>query len=388
MSGPVQQSAPAAQRPAAEPRKRIASLDVVRGLMLCVSVSVNSLLLTPAWFDHAEWTGVNGLDLVFPVFVVLTGCGLGFAMHRRTDVRSLARRVLVLVAVGLLYNAVVTATWEWSTWRFTGVLQLYAGVVVVVALGHLLTRTARGWFLVTVLLAAAHTAVLAAYGTTCPGGELTRGCNPSGAVDPAVYGAAHTYWEGAAGHDPEGVVAILGACVSAAAGACIGHLLLAVRARGGGPRRAARPVLAAAAAFTALAWLTATVPGLVAGVDVPAMKRLWTAPFALTVTAAVAVALLAGHLLLDSARTPAALRRAVWPLEALGRNSLLVYFGSHVVMALLVHDVDAEGRTLAQRIAGAVAVGGNEQVGFTVLVLVAWTVLAAVLHHRRIYLRP
>ncbi|WP_432504762.1 heparan-alpha-glucosaminide N-acetyltransferase domain-containing protein [Kineococcus arenarius] len=387
MSGPVQQSAPTAQRPAG-PQRRVTSLDVVRGLMLVVSVSVNSLLLTPAWFDHAEWAGVNGLDLVFPVFVALTGCGLGFAMHRRTDVRGLARRVLVLVAVGLLYNAVVGASWEWATWRFTGVLQLYAGVVVVIALGHLLTRTARGWLLVTVVLALAHTAVLAAHGTTCPGGELTRECNPSGVVDTAVFGAAHVYWQGAAGHDPEGLVAVLGACVSAAAGACVGHLLLAVRARGGGPRRAAGPVLAVCAAFAVLAWLTATVPGLVAGVDVPAMKRLWTAPFALAVTAGTGLALLAGHLLLDSARTPAALRRAVWPLEALGRNSLLVYFGSHVVMSLLVHDVDADGRTLAQRIAGAVAVGGHEQVGFTVLVLAAWTALAAVLHHRRVYLRP
>ncbi|WP_337063440.1 heparan-alpha-glucosaminide N-acetyltransferase domain-containing protein [Kineococcus sp. G2] len=386
MSGPAQQSAPTAQRPAG-PQRRVTSLDVVRGLMLVVSVSVNSLLLTPAWFDHAEWAGVNGLDLVFPVFVALTGCGLGFAMHRRTDVRGLARRVLVLVAVGLLYNAIVLASWEPATWRYTGVLQLYAGVVVVIALGHLVTRTARGWFVATVVLAAAHTAVLAAYGTTCPGGELTRECNPSGAADVAAFGAAHVYWQGAAGHDPEGLVATLGACVSAAAGATVGHLLLAARARGG-PRHATGPVLAACAAFAALAWLAATVPGLIAGVDVPAMKRLWTAPFALTVTAGTGAALLAGHLLLDSTRTPTALRRAAWPLEALGRNSLLVYFGSHVVMSLLVQHADADGTTLAQRIAGAVAVGGHEQVSFTVLAVLAWTALAAVLHHRRIYLRP
>ncbi|WP_432493740.1 heparan-alpha-glucosaminide N-acetyltransferase domain-containing protein [Kineococcus auxinigenes] len=387
MSGPAQQSAPTAQRPAG-PQRRVTSLDVVRGLMLCVSVAVNSLLLTPAWFDHAEWAGVNGLDLVFPVFVALTGCGLGFAMHRRTDVRSLARRVLVLVAVGLLYNALVSGSWEWATWRFTGVLQLYAGVVVVIALAHLLTRTARGWFLITVLLAAAHTAVLAAYATTCPGEELTRECNPSGAVDVALFTAPHVYWQGAAGHDPEGLLAILGACVSAAAGACLGHLLLTARARGDSPRQAAGPALVLVAALAAVAWLSGTVPDLAAGVDVPAMKRLWTAPFALAVAAGTGLALLGGHVLLDSARTPTALRRAIWPLEALGRNSLLVYFGSHVLMALLVHDVDGAGRTLAQRIAAAVAVGGHEQVSFTVLMLAAWTALAAVLHHRRIYLRP
>ena len=181
---------------------RLTSLDVVRGLMLVVSVSVNSLLVTPAWFEHAEWTGVHGLDLVFPVFVTLTGCGLGFAMHRRTDVGGLARRVLVLVVVGLLYNALVLDRWDLATWRLTGVLQLYAAVVALVALGHLLTRSWRGWALVTVLLAAAHTTLLAAWATSCPGGGLTPECNPSGTIDPAVFGAQHVYALGVLGHDP------------------------------------------------------------------------------------------------------------------------------------------------------------------------------------------
>nr|WP_276612090.1 heparan-alpha-glucosaminide N-acetyltransferase domain-containing protein [Kineococcus vitellinus] len=357
---------------------RITSLDVVRGLMLVVSVAVNSLVVTPPWFEHAEWEGVHGLDLVFPVFVTLTGCGLGFAMHRRTEVGGLARRVLVLLAVGLLYNALVANPWSAATWRYPGVLQLYAGVVLVLALGHLLTRSARGWFAIALVLALVWTGVLAWFATTCPGGELTRACNPSGVVDPAVFGAAHVYGGGQPGHDPEGLPAVLGACVSAAAGACVGHLLLSARSRGRGTRAATAPVLAAAAAFALLAGLTAAVPGLLTGHEVPAMKRLWTPPFALAVAAAVAVVLLAGHLLLDSRRTPALLRRAVWPLEALGRNSLLVYFGSHVVAALVLHRAAPD---VLERLHSA-------QWQTTAVAVLAWTALAALLHRLRVYLRP
>jgi len=367
---------------------RLTSLDVVRGLMLVVSVSVNSFLVTPGWFDHARWTGVHGVDLVFPVFVTLTGCGLGFALHRRTDVGGLARRVLVLVAVGLVYNALVLDRWDLATWRLTGVLQLYAAVVALVALGHLLTRGWRGWALATVLLAAAHTTLLAVWAAGCAGGALTPDCNPSGAVDPAVFGAAHVYALGALGHDPEGLVSVLGALVSASAGATVGHLLLAVRDGGRGPRGAVGPVAGLAVLAAAGAWAAAAVPGFLTGTDVPAMKRLWSAPFSLSVAAGVAVVLLVVHVALDRPGTPAAARAATWPLLALGRNSLLVYFGSHVVMALLLQHSDPGGRSAADRLAGAVAVGGHEQLPFTVLAVLAWAALAAVLHRFRVYLRP
>ncbi|NIZ90491.1 heparan-alpha-glucosaminide N-acetyltransferase [Kineococcus rubinsiae] len=367
---------------------RLTSLDVVRGLMLVVSVAVNSLLVTPGWFEHAEWTGVHGLDLVFPVFVTLTGCGLGFAMHRRTDVGGLARRVVVLVVVGLLYNALVLDRWDLATWRLPGVLQLYAAVVAVVALEHLLTRSWRGWALATVLLAVAHTTLLAVWAAGCAGGALTPDCNPSGALDVAVFGAPHVYAAGDLGHDPEGLVSVLGALVSAAAGATVGHLLLSVRDAGRGPRAAVLPVAGLAAGAAVLGWLAAVVPGLLTGTAVPAMKRLWSAPFSLPVAAGVAVVLLLVHLALDRPGTPAAARAATWPLVALGRNSLLVYFGSHVVTSLLLQDVDAGGASAAQRLAAAVSVGGHNQLSLTVLAVLAWTALAAVLHRSRIYLRP
>ena len=167
-----------------------------------------------------------------------------------------------------------------------------------------------------------------------------------------------------------------------------------MRAAGRGPRGALLPVAGLAAGAAVLGWAAAVVPGFLTGTDVPAMKRLWSVPFSLPVAAGVAVVLLLVHVALDRPAppdrpgTPAAARAVAWPLIALGRNSLLVYFGSHVVMSLLLADADAAGSSAAARIAGAVSVGGHGQLPFSVLAVLAWTALAAVLHRFRIYLRP
>jgi heparan-alpha-glucosaminide N-acetyltransferase len=351
------------------PTARIASLDLVRGIMLVVSVAVNSLLAAPEWFDHAPWDSVHPVDVVFPLFVTLSGCGL-------------------------LYNAIVLNTWDLDLWRLTGVLQLYAVVVAVLGVLHLVSRSWVGWAVITVVFAAGHTGLLAIYAGGCPGGLLTPGCNPAGPLDIAVFGADHVYRLGLAGHDPEGLVAIFGALVSASLGACIGHVMLAARDRGRRTgtdvRAAVAPMLAVAVAALVLGQAAAHLPVLLGGTELPAMKRLWTAPFALRVGAGAAVALLIGHLLLDRQRIGRA--RDVsdvvsYPFIALGRNSLLVYFGSHVIMSVLSRPTPS-GSTLAADIASAAALGGHAQATWTALLLVFWIALATVLHRFSLYLRP
>ena len=383
---PVDQAA----RPSRHNAFRIASLDWARGWMLIASVSVNSLLVTPAWFAHAPWEGVHPIDVIFPVFVTLSGCGLAFAMARTVKVGPLLRRVAVLFLLGLLYNAIVEGSWDVLTWRITGVLQLYAVLVALVGLMHLVTRTWRGWAVITVLLAFAHTTILTVFAARCPAGILTKECNPSGALDSLMFGA-HMYADGIAGHDPEGIVAILGALVSAAAGATLGHLLLATRRRGmraeRGPEAAILPMLAACASFIVLAVLTFVTLPVLLGVELPIMKRLWTAPFALSIAAVTGIVLLIGHLLLDRAHVWRPLEVASYPLLALGRNSLLVYFGSHILTSLL-NRPGPSGVPISQTIAEAIPFPGPPQLVWTLLLLLFWTGMATLLHRHRIYVRP
>lgn len=244
----------------------------------------------------------------------------------------------------------------------------------------------------------------------CGDGGVTATCNPSRVVDPLVFGAAHIYHHGEWGHDPVGLVAIWGALVSASAGATMGHLLLGLRRpRGGGEAepgrggvaRAILPLLACAVGALLLAQLCIEIPRWAAGAEVLVMKRLWTAPFALRLAAPVAVALLLGHLLLDRRRVSRVTRGLAAPFVALGRNSLLVYFGSHVLTSVLNRPIEltAPGAgpdgadvvmttTAARELADSLAVAGHPQLTYTALLLTFWVLLAAVLDRARVYLRP
>ncbi|MBF5081489.1 heparan-alpha-glucosaminide N-acetyltransferase domain-containing protein [Quadrisphaera sp. INWT6] len=409
---------PRAEAPATTPATtrppRVAAVDAVRGLLLVVSIVTSSLITPPEWFEHAPWQGVHPLDVVFPAFVVLTGVGLGFAHKNGVRLPRLARRVVVLVLAGLAYNAVLAwardGAVDLGALRWTGVLQLYAALVLVVAALHLVVRGWVAWTAVALGLAAAHTWLLSHWQGLCPGGVLTPQCNPSLAVDGRLFPADHLYWQLQAGHDPEGLVALLGACATAAAGTAAAHAIAAGRSSGASRATGRRAVAAAAArpAAVALRLLAVSavlaVGAVAASPAVPAMKRLWTAPFGLSVAAAVVLVVALVHAVVDApwveAPSPrsgrptlpgAVVQACRRPFVALGRNSLLVYFGSHVVVALLLlrplRPDPAVQPSYAQSLAEGMSWAGGPQVGFSAALLASWWVVALALHRRGWYLR-
>ncbi|ARU52024.1 putative acyltransferase [Cellulosimicrobium cellulans] len=369
------------------PSTRIAALDWLRGIMLVASVTINSMVILPPSFHHSPWDGVNLEDVIFPIFVTLSGCGLAFALNRRTDWPRFARRVVVLFGLGLVYNWVVDGTQSLGELRFTGVLQLYAVVVLLTALGHQLTRTWRGWLGWTAFYASTYSALLMWWSTRCPDSTLTRECNPSGAIDSAVFGS-HMYAGGLLGHDPEGLVAIYGSMVSVAAGATIGHLVLAIHRRSDDVplRRYVAPLTLLGAGLLAAAWLLPRAADVL-GTDLPMMKRLWTPPFALAIAGGVAIAMGLAVVVTRKIESRPVLDAALlyW-LVALGRNSLLVYFGSHVLSSLLRRYPGGPGEGVLFQAVNALGGGWAGQIAVTLALLLFWTTLAVVLHRRRIYL--
>ncbi|WP_127129501.1 heparan-alpha-glucosaminide N-acetyltransferase domain-containing protein [Georgenia sp. SYP-B2076] len=352
---------------------RITALDWARGLFLILSVCSEAVLAPrPEQLVHATWSGITAYDLIFPLFVTLSGAGLALAYKNRAPARVTARRVVVLLLAGLAYNAVTTAELTWETFRLTGPLQVYAVLVLVIAVLHRWVHTARGWALTTLLVAAAVAVALAWWATGCATGALTPECNPSLVIDGRLLGS-HMYAQGRLGHDPEGLVAIAGTFVTAAAGVTAGHLMVRYR----------RSPLAPA---WLLGWAAVALgAGVLLAQWVEPMKRLWTPSFAL-LAAGLGVAILAIGFLLHDVPAPAwwaGLRgRLAVLLVALGRNSLLVYFGSHVVHSLLLRSGEPSA---AVRIAEAVARDADPRLEFVLLSLAAWWLLALVLHSRRIY---
>ena len=379
-------------RPATTKKVRIDALDWARGWMLVASLGVNSAIISIPLLDHAPWASVMPIDLIFPLFVTLAGCGMAFAFHRRVEPWGVLRRALVLVALGLGYNAVADATVSFSELRFTGVLQLYAGVIVLMALLHIVTRSWRGWALLTVLLAVVHTAMLSVFARSCVATLLTPECNPSGPLDSLIFGASHIYRNGFAGHDPEGIIAISGALVSTAAGATLGHLILRFRRDEAASSTRVPittvPIALAIAALLGLASVLWLGPDLLIGGPVPPMKRLWTAPFALSIAAIAALLLWLGQIALPSGGLRTERHSRMWmPWVALGRNSLLVYFGSHLLMLLLNRPLPG-GPSVTAAFVSLFPSDALAQLGWTALWLAFWIALAIVLHRRGWYVKP
>lgn len=374
----VSQVAAQAPTPARPRRFRLTSLDVARGLFLIISVTTVSVLPPrPAWLLHAPWFGVTPYDLIFPLFVTLSGIGLAFAYRKPPPNRVTVRRVLVLCVVGVIYNIVSSGSAELSTIRITGVLQLYAVLVLISALLHLVVRSAQGWAILTVAAAVGLTALYWWFESRCTIGVLSPECNPSRIIDGAIFGE-HMWNQGTRGHDPEGLVAIGGAFITAAAGTTAGHLALS--ARTGSPRRA----------LTLLAaWTTAcALMGLALAQVVEPFKRLWTPGFGLLTASLGLLIFVSVFSVVDVwwRRIPYSRQQWItWPLEALGRNSLLVYFGSHLLVLLLLRYGNP---SYAERIGRAVAGESGAQIAFVLLSLALWWVLAMILHRARIYVRP
>lgn len=358
--------------------------------MLVASVGVNSAFLSFGALRHASWSGVTPIDFIFPLFVTLAGCGTAFAFRRRIGFPGVVRRCLVLFALGIVYNVLTTWNFDLSQLRIFGVLQLYAVVVAIMAALHLVTRSWRGWLGITALVAVAHSILISVSALACPADLVTRTCNPSGPIDSLLVGASHTYQLGLAGHDPEGVIAIFGALISASAGATLGHLILDVRDR---PRAAALRLPAGTgefvvvvAVFLVLAAALFVLPDLLGGGPVPMMKRLWTAPFALPIAVIAAALLWLGLLLVPVGRSDR-VDRAWNPIVSLGRNSLLVYFGSHLAMSLLGRPI-GDGPSVLEMITAPLGGGLVAQVAWTLAWLAGWILLAILLHRHRIYIKP
>jgi predicted acyltransferase len=372
--------ADALDTPSAETSRpgRIASLDVVRGIFLLVSVACEAVLAPrPTALVHSPWAGVRAIDLVFPLFVTLSGCGLAFAYRNRVGWGATLRRSIVLLVVGLIYMAITTESADLSTLKVTGPLQVYAVLVLMIGVLHLVARNVRAWLLITVVAAGAQLVMLLLFQAHCPGNELLATCNPSRSIDFAVFGTQHLYHFGEFGHDPEGIPSIIGAFVTASAGVTAGHLALKMR----GTRRAPLYLFGLALGLAALA--AASYP------LVPMMKRLWTTPFALGIGALGVVILALGMAVMDSPAPQAWMRRRTrlaWPLIALGRNSLLVYFGSHIAIFIML----AHGGTPSWAVQATQKVDflGQPRTSFVIVNVIVWIAIAAVLHRRRIYLRP
>ena len=330
---PPQREATAPSAPAQAGTERLVSLDVFRGATIAGMILVNDAgdwNKTYAPLLHAEWNGWTPTDLIFPFFLFILGVAIPYAFAGRLERsggdrgplhRQIARRTLILLALGLFLNWFPFYSVNWPAARIPGVLQRIAVVYFFAALAWLhLGRRSR--MALTVALLAGYW--LAMVLIPVPGhgaGDLSPDGNLAGWLDHLVLGR-HTWRKAPGPGDPEGILSTVPAIATALLGLFTGDWLRSSRTQ----REKLRGLFVAGVA--------ATIAGLALDPWFPINKNLWTSPYVLF-TAGVALLLLAAIYYVVDLKG-----RDGWaqPFYVFGTNAIFAFFGS-TLMAKITYVV-------------------------------------------------
>jgi len=314
----------------AMPQPRFLSLDVFRGLTVCLMIVVNAPGAGAEpypWLGHADWFGFTVTDLVFPSFLFAVGAAMAFAFSRPIDSRTfllkVGKRAALIFLLGVLmhwYPFVQKVDGAWSLIPIGGVRLM--GVLQRIALCYALASLAvrylppRGQVALCAVLLLGYWAVLLAFGD--PAAPLSKLGNIGARIDLLVIGKAHLYrWDG--GFDPEGLLGTLPAVVNVLAG----YLAARFLRQQSDPRDSRfRLVLAAGVLIiVALGWSLAF----------PIGKKLWTSSFVL-LTAGLDLLVLAGLIALLEGRKS---NGVVAFFQVFGLNPLALYLFSELFVVTL-----------------------------------------------------
>lgn len=263
---------------------RLLSLDALRGFDMFFLMGGGALLLSLSSFlpenvsaavaaqmGHKEWHGFAFYDLIFPLFLFLSGVSFPFSLAKAGKNKfrmmlKIVRRAALLVLFGMLYNGLLDLDFEnmryasvlgriGLAWAIAALIYLYTGrkisviVSVIVLLGY--------WALLALVKSPDALPEMSNYsmeGSIV--GYIDRICLP---------GVLH-----AGIHDPEGLLSTLPAGVTAMAGIFTGEFVR--QSKWNGYKKVGLMLVASAALL---------VTGYLWGMVFPVNKNLWTSSFVL-----------------------------------------------------------------------------------------------------------
>ncbi|WP_242135610.1 acyltransferase family protein [Aestuariivivens marinum] len=221
-------------------KSRLVSLDALRGFTMFWIIGGDALVhaLSGAtslpmfqWMSqqllHVEWNGFHFLDLIFPMFMFISGVAIPYSIGRNLE-QGISRKVLwkkalkravILILLGVLYNNKLS--FDFPNLRYASVLgQIGVAYLIAVSI-YLYTGTKGQWlWSIGILLGFWGLMVL----VPVPGigvGVLTPEGNFSGYIDrlllPGTMFREH--------YDPQGLLLMVSAAVITLAGAMMGKIL-------------------------------------------------------------------------------------------------------------------------------------------------------------------
>jgi predicted acyltransferase len=318
--------------PTAPTRSRLLSLDALRGFDMFWIIGGDALFRSlgevtgwgwARWWagqlDHAEWAGFHFYDLVFPLFMFISGVAIPFSLlakaeaatDRRTIYLKLARRALLLVFLGFVYNHLTDL--RFAAQRYASVLGQIGLAYLFAALIMLKVKSLKGRL-------AALAGILFGYAAVqwlipVPGigaGVLTPDGTINGYIDRLLL-PGRLYDRV---FDPEGILCILSATSVTLMGGLAGLVLRS------GKLAAYRKTLILAASGVGL-----TTAGFVLGAWYPIIKKAWTSTFDIYAAGLSFILLAVFYLAVDVWKV----RKWSFVFRVIGLNSITIYLGSRLV---------------------------------------------------------
>ncbi|WP_304517062.1 acyltransferase family protein [Cecembia rubra] len=314
-------------------QERYLALDVLRGLTIALMVIVNtpgswSHMYAP--FTHASWHGFTITDLVFPTFLFVVGNAMSFSMKKLEQMeqglflRKVFKKTFLIFIIGWLLNAFPFVDYStetgytminWLEVRLLGVLQRIALCYMLASL-ILYYFGKRGAIMFSIITLLAYWGVLYYFGE----GEdpYSLAGNAVVKLDLWLIGAKYLYMGEGVPFEPEGILSTFPSVVNVIAGYFAGK---AIQLWGNNNKSVKNLIIWA---------LGLIIICLVWDLGFPINKKIWTSSYVL-LTVGLDLLLIAFLVLLIEVWQK---RNWTYPLEVFGRNPLILYVLSGVVITL------------------------------------------------------
>ena len=321
-------------------------------------------------FEHAEWEGLRFYDLIFPLFIFVTGVAIVFSLTRLVEPESkstahwrVLRRSLLLFALGVVYGGVSES---WSDIRLLGVLNRIALCYLFTSLLFLNLRL-PGLIVAIVAILAGYWALMTFVPVSGIGvGSYVKDANLANWID-AQYLPGRK-WNGA--WDPEGLLSTLPAIGTCLLGVFAGLLLKEPSLQ---PHQKTLWLIGTGAAMIAL--------GVLWGLQFPIVKNIWTSSYVLVCGGLSALLLGVFHQVIDA-----------WERRSLA--TIFIWIGASAITLYLINGI-VGFKPLATRLVGGdvgsfvdshLTPGSGSFLAHAVGLLLA-VALAGFLYRRNIFLR-
>lgn len=317
-----------------ENKDRLMSLDALRGLDMMFILGLAAVIsktcaLFPGGEDcwlatqmtHVDWEGLRHHDTIFPLFLFIAGVSYPFSLAKQKS-RGYSRgriygkifyRGAMLVFIGLIYNGLLK--FDFPNLRWCGVLQHIGLAWMFAALLFINFGTKVRAVIACVLLVGYWLLLRFIPAPDVPGALpfSFEGCLPGYVDRMLVPGRLYN-----GTFDPEGLLSVIPAVVTAMLGMFTGELLKVPEEKMSGNRKTVI-MLASSVAMLAI--------GLLWSLDFPLIKKIWSSSFVLVAGAYSVFSMAVFYWIIDVKGW----KNWTLPFRVVGMNSITVYLFKRVV---------------------------------------------------------